>query len=158
MAGTATLAYAQATSGSPSTTGGAGSTLGQPGMASGSSSVGGSMAPMDESQVKSMLQAQGYADVSDVERDGDRFELQAKKDGKIQKLEVDSRTGAVKDSETKRLTESSIEDSLKKEGYSEVSDVERDGDEYKASAKKDGKNYKLEIDAKDGKVKDREES
>ena len=202
MAGTASLAYAQSTSGSPSTSGGAtsgqyssgaggsgqtgadrsssqtgsgmsagqsgassttgqgatGSTAGQPGTTSGASSTGGSMPRMDESQVKSLLQTQGYSDVSNVKRDGDRFELQAKKDGKVQRLEVDARTGSVKDSDTKRLTESSIEDRLKKEGYSDVSDVKRDGDKYQASAKKDGKNYKLEIDAKDGKVQDREES
>jgi hypothetical protein len=46
--------------------------------------------PMTESSVKSMLQAQGYTDVKDVDKRGNAFTADAKKGGKSVKLNIDA--------------------------------------------------------------------
>lgn len=45
--------------------------------------------PMTESSVKTMLEAQGYTDVKDVDKKGNMFTADAKKNGKSVKLNVD---------------------------------------------------------------------
>jgi hypothetical protein len=50
--------------------------------------------PLTESSVKTMLQAQGYTDVKDVDKKGGMFTADAKKNGKSVKLNVDQ-TGKI---------------------------------------------------------------
>lgn len=45
--------------------------------------------PMTEDSVKAMIQAQGYTDVKDVDKKGNLFTADAKKNGKSVKLNVD---------------------------------------------------------------------
>jgi hypothetical protein len=45
--------------------------------------------PMTEDSVKSLLQAQGYTDVKDVDKKGSKFTADAKKNGKSVKLNID---------------------------------------------------------------------
>ncbi|WP_158295501.1 PepSY domain-containing protein [Crenalkalicoccus roseus] len=52
-------------------------------------------AQMDEDQVRSLLRARGYTDISDVERDGDTVSAKAKRDGREVRLRVDTSTGTV---------------------------------------------------------------
>ena len=52
--------------------------------------------PVTEEQVRTKLQADGYADIR-VVREGRYFEASGAKDGKPAKLRVDSRTGRLAD-------------------------------------------------------------
>jgi hypothetical protein len=45
--------------------------------------------PLTESSVKTMLQSQGYTDVEDVDKKGNKFTADAKKNGKSVKLNID---------------------------------------------------------------------
>jgi hypothetical protein len=51
---------------------------------------------MSTADVETKLEKQGYTDVSDVKKVGDKFEATAMKDGKSVKVEVDPATGMVK--------------------------------------------------------------
>jgi len=48
---------------------------------------------LSETQVRQQLQKQGYDNVGEVKRKGDRFEAQAVKDGKRVSVDVDAKTG-----------------------------------------------------------------
>jgi hypothetical protein len=57
--------------------------------------AGQSAAQMDEDQVRSLLRARGYTDISDLERDGNTVSAKAKQDGREVRLRVDTSTGMV---------------------------------------------------------------
>jgi Peptidase propeptide and YPEB domain len=63
---------------------------------------------------------------------------------------VDAQTGLVRNPE--KLSESQVKDLLKQRGYSDVSDVRKDGDHFSANAKQAGQDVKLKIDAEQGTV------
>lgn len=68
-----------------------------PAAASGSSATSGaSAAKMSADQVRSTLQAQGYADISDIAPRGERdYTAKATKNGKTETLEIDGRSGKI---------------------------------------------------------------
>jgi uncharacterized membrane protein YkoI len=151
--GLTSIAHAQT---SPTTPGSQG--YGQPGTMerspqSGSNSQSGSMGSggtMSEASVKSLLQTRGYSEVDDIERDGQKFKADAKKNGEEVTLEIDSQGNI-------RLDEDSAEKLIQKEGFSDVSDIERKGNQYHASAKKDGDDVKVEVNAASGEVRERKD-
>jgi hypothetical protein len=51
--------------------------------------------PMTEDSVKSLLEAQGYTNVKDVDKKGNKFTADAKKNGKSVKLNVDAKSGKI---------------------------------------------------------------
>ena len=51
--------------------------------------------PMTEDSVKSLLEAQGYTNVQDVDKKGNMFTADAKKNGKSVKLNVDAKSGKI---------------------------------------------------------------
>lgn len=55
-------------------------------------------AQINEKNVAPLLQAQGYTDVKGVKRSGDTITADAKRDGKSVKLNIDAKTGSVKES------------------------------------------------------------
>lgn len=59
------------------------------------SGAGAQSGPMTEDSVKAMLQAQGYTDVKDVDKKGNQFTADAKKNGKSVKLNVDAQSGKI---------------------------------------------------------------
>lgn len=72
-----------------------GSTSSQPSTSSGSAA--GTASAMTEAQVQDRLEAQGYTQVSGLKKSGDKFEAKAMKDGKSVNLEIDAKTGMIKD-------------------------------------------------------------
>ena len=85
-------------SGGGSTTGAAGQTgtTGSTTGVTGSTGPGGaSKAAMSEDQIRSMLEAEGYTDVSNLQQQGDMFQAQAMKDGEEVTVMIDPSTGEV---------------------------------------------------------------
>ena len=50
--------------------------------------------PLTEAEILRALQAKGYSDLRTVQSDGDRYQIQGKKNGQPVMLVVDARTGA----------------------------------------------------------------
>ncbi|WP_372624728.1 hypothetical protein [Falsiroseomonas sp.] len=136
----------------------AGSTMGQGGGATGStvgqgSATGQQQATrMGEEQIRTVLRARGYSDIEGLARDGDQFKVEeAKRYGEtVEDLRIDARTGQVPDE--KRLSEDQARNLLRDQGYSDVSDVSRDGDTITAKAKQGEREARLRIDANTGVV------
>lgn len=143
---------------SGATTGGA--TMGQTGTTAPSTGQpGGSMAGqrtgqqasrMSEDQLRNTLKARGYSDVSSIERDGNTFKVkEAKRYGEeVENLRIDASTGQVRDE--KRLSEDQVKNLLRERGYSDVSDVKRDGNTVSAKAKQNDREIRVRVDAQTG--------
>lgn len=112
----------------------------------------GQRAQMNEEQIRGILSARGYSEISGIERDGDHFKVgEAKRYGRdVENLRVNARTGQVEDEA--RLNEDQARNLLEQRGYSEVSDVSRDGDAITAKAKRDGREMRVRIDGGTGAV------
>ena len=94
--GTGSLSFAQTTNspGSMQSPGArSGGATGQSGM---SASPGSSQTQIPESEVRAALEAHGYTDVSNVQQRGDKITANAKKDGKQQKVEIDTTRGTLR--------------------------------------------------------------
>lgn len=123
---------------------------GQP--AAGGQQMGGELPAMSEQQVRTALEARGYTEIEGLERSDDTFRVsEAKRYGEtVEDLRIDARTGLVQDED--RLNTDQARTMLKERGFSEVSDIERDGDTITASAEQGGNAVKLRIDAQSGLV------
>lgn len=132
-----------------STMGQTGTTQRQPGAKTGQSAQD---IRMSEQQIRSMLESRGYSDISGLERDGDNFKVsEAKRYGAdVEDLKVNARTGQVQDE--KRLTEDQAKSMLRDRGFSNVTDMKRDGDNFSAKAKQGDRSVELRIDAQTGTV------
>lgn len=126
-----------------------GTTMGQSG---GNASQAGQASRVNEEQVRSALRARGYSDIKGLERDGNNFKIsEAKRYGEeVKNLRVDASTGQVRDES--RLSEDQAKNLLRDRGYSDVSDVKRDGDTIRAKAKQNDHQMQLRIDARTGTV------
>jgi hypothetical protein len=126
----------------------------------GAASGGGSgqQSAMSEQQIRTALEARGYSNFSGMERDGDSFRISgAERYGKkVEDLRVDARTGQVRDEA--RLTEDQVRNMLSNRGFSDVSDVNRDGDTIRAKAKRDDREVTLRVDARTGVVSQQQSS
>lgn len=113
---------------------------------------------MSEEQIRNALRARGYSDLSGMERDGDSFRVrEAQRYGeKVENLRIDARTGQVRDE--KRLSEDQARRMLRDQGYSDVSDVSRDGNTITAKAKRGDREVRLRIDANTGVVSQQQAS
>lgn len=107
---------------------------------------------MSEDQIRSALQARGYSEIDGLQRDGDTFKVkEAKRYGKeVENLRIDASTGQVRDES--RLGEDQARNLLRDRGYSDVSDVKRDGDTISAKAKQNDREVRLRVDARTGTV------
>lgn len=112
----------------------------------------GSTTHMSEDQIRTTMKARGYTDIEDLKRDGDTFKVgEAKRYGEdVEDLRVDASTGMVRDE--KRLSEDQAKELLRDRGYSDVDDVERDGDTITAKAKRNDNEVRVRIDARSGTV------
>lgn len=130
------------------------STSGATGPAQGATSggVGTQSNRMGEDQLRTALRARGYEDISGLERDGDTYRVkEAKRYGeKVENLRIDASTGQVRDE--KRLSEDQAKTLLRERGYSDVSDVQRDGDTISAKARRGDSEMRLRVDARSGAV------
>jgi hypothetical protein len=113
---------------------------------------------MTEDQIRNALRARGYSEVSGMERDGDSFRIrEAERYGeKVENLRVDARSGQVRDEQ--RLSEDQARRMLRDQGYSDISDVSRDGNTITAKAKRGDREVRLRIDANTGVVSQQQAS
>lgn len=116
-------------------------------------------------QAIAKVKAQGYSDISEIEREKDgRFCVEARDpDGKEVEFYVDAKTGEIieKDKGDKSdLSKDEIIAKVKEQGYPEVSKIEREGegDQYWVMATDtDGKKFELHANAKTGEITRREQ-
>jgi hypothetical protein len=104
-------------------------------------------------QVRIVLQARGFTDVEGLERQGNDFIVrQAKRYGApVQDLRLDAVTGLPR--EAPMLTEAQAREMLRDRGYSEVTEIGRDGDTIRLRAVREGTPTEISIDARTGVVK-----
>jgi hypothetical protein len=141
------------TAGSPGTgtTPGMGATGANTAPGTAGSAAGGGAMGLSQDQIRGMLQSQGYSDIENLRRDGDHYTAKAERYGEdVDNLRIDARTGQVRDQA--RLNEDQVKRMLRDQGWSDVSDVKRDGDTITAKAKRDGRDVQLRINARSGGV------
>lgn len=106
---------------------------------------------MSESAVKSVLQEQGYQNISDLKQSGNNYTANATRYGKeVKDIKIDAMTGRVENQ--KKLSEHQVKNMLKNKGYTDISDVEHNGHEFTAKAKQNGNEMKLKIDDHTGMI------
>ncbi|MFN3689025.1 hypothetical protein [Salinarimonas sp.] len=114
-------------------------------------------ATIDEERVRELLEARGVTDVEDLERGDDGFyTASATWYGEDVDLRIDGVSGVIVEPE--RLNEDQIAYVLEEEGFSEVSDIEREGEFYTATAERDDSEYRVRVDARTGAVIEEEEA
>lgn len=108
-------------------------------------------AALDEERVRELLEARGVTGIEDLERTDDGFfTASATWYGEDVDLRIDGVTGVIVEPE--RLNEDQIAYLLEEEGFSEVSDIEREGEVYTATAERDDSEYRVRVDARTGAV------
>ncbi|WP_162913328.1 PRC-barrel domain-containing protein [Rhodospirillaceae bacterium SYSU D60014] len=100
-------------------------------------------------EVREMLRRQGFTEISDLSRDGGSYEVTAQRSDQTYDLEIDAETGII---ESSRLTPAGIRTMLQRQGYSEISDLSREGNTYIATAQSGDRQVELQIDARTGTV------
>lgn len=113
-------------------------------------------------QVIAKLKEQGYADITEIEREDGRYCVDARDaDGKKVELYVDAKTGEItKEDEgdgvdKADLSKDEVIAKLKEQGYPEVSKIEREreGNQYWVMASDaDGNKFELHVNAKTGEI------
>jgi len=106
--------------------------------------------------VEAKLQAAGYSDIKDIEFDSGLWEADVRRaDGKWADIVVDPATGEVFDSRDGRtvMDVRSVTDALATAGYTEVTDLDRDGALWEAEARDaQGQRVELRISGIDGRI------
>lgn len=106
--------------------------------------------------VESRLRAAGYTEIKDVEFDSGLWEADVRRaDGRWGDIAIDPATGEVFDSQDGRtvLDVRGVTDALAAAGYSEVSDLDRDGALWEAEARDaQGQRVELRISGIDGRI------
>ncbi len=110
-------------------------------------------------QVIAKVKGQGYSDISEIEREGSQYCVEARNaEGKKVEIYVDAKTGEIinKDKAAKAdLSKSEVIAKLKQQGYPEVSKIERERehDQYWVMASDaDGNRFELHVNAKTGEI------
>lgn len=115
----------------------------------------GSPKALTSGEITSMLTAQGYRDVHDVEFEDGVWKADAKSgDGKHVDLKIDPATGRVyPDEMASPMSEDDVRAALSAAGYSDVRDLDFDDGLWKGHAENAaGKDMKVQVDPKNGKV------
>ncbi len=104
-------------------------------------------------QVATVLRARGYSELSSVELEGETFRIpEAMRYGeKVEDLRIDALTG--QPVEEPELSEAQARTLLRDRGYSEVTEVKREGDILTLRAVRDGTPMELRVDARTGTVR-----
>ncbi|MBB5209386.1 PepSY domain-containing protein [Chiayiivirga flava] len=106
--------------------------------------------------VEAKLRAAGYAEIRDVEFDSGLWEADVRRaDGRWGDIAVDPATGEVFDARDGRtvLDVRGVTDALAAAGYTEVSDLDRDGALWEAEARDaQGQRVELRISGIDGRI------
>jgi hypothetical protein len=104
-------------------------------------------------QVTTVLRARGYSEVGEVRLEGDTFHItKATRYGEpVDDLRIDALTGQPVDEPN--LTEAQARALLRDRGYSEVTEVGREGDIIRLRGVRDGTPTELRVDARTGTVR-----
>lgn len=106
--------------------------------------------------VEAKLRAAGYTEIKDIEFDSGLWEADVRRDdGRWADIAVDPATGEVFDSRDGRtvLDVRGVTDALASAGYTEVSDLDRDGALWDAEARDaQGQRVELRISGIDGRI------
>lgn len=106
--------------------------------------------------VTSRLQAAGYAEVRDVEFDGGVWEAEVKRaDGRWGEVAIDAATGEIFDAKAGKpmLDARAVAEALEAAGYTEITDLDRDGALWEAEARdKTGARVELRLSGHDARV------
>jgi hypothetical protein len=106
--------------------------------------------------VTSKLQAAGYAEVRDVEFDGGVWEAEVKRaDGRWGEVAMDAASGEIFDAKAGKpmLDARGVAEALEAAGYTQITDLDRDGGLWEAEAlDKDGTRVELRLAGNDGRV------
>lgn len=106
---------------------------------------------MTENQVKTALQGQGYSDITNLKQSGSNYTADAKRYGQEEhNLQINASTGKVMNQQA--LNEDQVKQLLKDQGYSDISNVKHSGNDFTASAKKNGSEMHVTVDAQNGMV------
>lgn len=107
-------------------------------------------------EVTAALQAAGYGEVRDVEFDGGLWEAEVKRDdGHWGEVAMDPATGEIFDARSSKpvLDARSVAEALQSAGYTEVTDLDRDGAIWEAEARdRDGTRVELRLSGHDARV------
>jgi hypothetical protein len=105
-------------------------------------------AGIGEEQMRSLLRTRGFTDIEAMRREGDLYAGRATHHGETVEFEADARTGEIRRPES--LTEGQIRTLLRGRGYTDFSDLRRDGNTYKTRALRNGRPMNLQVDARTG--------
>lgn len=123
--------------------------------------LGGPAANQEEQQIRQMLEDRGYTDVGEIQR---LYRTTARRDGRQVAVTVDPQTGQVLADRGPRRSfagdqgggqralrgENDVRDLLNDQGYSRVSNIQRQGREIYATAERDGQQVSVVIDQQTG--------
>jgi hypothetical protein len=106
--------------------------------------------------VRTKLQAAGYTEIRDVEFDSGLWEAEVRRaDGRWGEVALDPSSNEVFDAKDGRalIDARGVADALEAAGYTEVSDLDRDGALWEAEARgPDGQRVELRLSGHDGRV------
>ena len=106
--------------------------------------------------IRSKLQAAGYSEVRDIEFDSGLWEAEVRRaDGRWGEVALDAASGEIFDAKDGRavIDARGVADALEAAGYTEISDLDRDGALWEAEARgPDGQRVELRLSGHDGRV------
>jgi uncharacterized membrane protein YkoI len=106
--------------------------------------------------IRGKLQAAGYAEIRDIEFDSGLWEAEVRRaDGRWGEVALDAASGEVFDANDGRalIDARGVADALEAAGYTEISDLDRDGALWEAEARgPDGQRVELRLSGHDGRV------
>ncbi|HEX7067033.1 MAG TPA: hypothetical protein VF295_02440 [Candidatus Limnocylindria bacterium] len=116
-------------------------------------------------EVHDKLHEVGYNRVYNIRRDGDVYLARGEQRGRAYDIKVDAMTGRIMSSDpatqstatrsgapSGMMTQQQIRDELNRQGYSNVTNLRRNGNAYMAQAMREGQTYDLRVDARSGRV------
>ena len=107
-------------------------------------------------EVRTRLSAAGFPEVRDLEFDGGLWEAEVRRaDGRWGEVAMDPSSGEIFDARSGRavMDARGIAQALESAGYTEISDLDRDGALWEAEARdKDGQRVELRLSGYDGRV------
>lgn len=106
---------------------------------------------MTDTQLETVLRARGYSDIQGMQRDGEVYRIErAQRYGEeVSDLRIDAVTGQVHD---EQLTEGQARSMLRQRGFSEVTEIRREGDMIHARGTRAGSPAAVTINARTGSV------
>lgn len=110
--------------------------------------------------VRDALGDMGFNNIGPVKQSGNIYDVTASWEGRPVRLEIDARTGGMKDqnagdtaiSTAGDMDDAHIRSELQKLGYTDIGNIERSGDVIETDAQYRGRTVALEIDADNGGV------